>query len=97
MILVDNNILSTFTRVEALELLFDLFRRAELGVTPAVYGEVIEAISQGCVRRLDLRRLCAMIMGALWIKISHTLPPGEISHAMGISTLSGADAVRRRG
>lgn len=49
MILADNNILSTFGRVDALELLFALFRTAELGVTPAVRSEVLEAIAQGCL------------------------------------------------
>jgi predicted nucleic acid-binding protein len=47
-ILVDTNILSTFARVEELELLFLLFPGSPLGVTPAVLGEVDQALAQGC-------------------------------------------------
>jgi predicted nucleic acid-binding protein len=48
MILVDTSILSTFARVDALELLWALFPRGPLGVTPAIYREIQEAITQGC-------------------------------------------------
>ncbi len=48
MILVDTNILSTFARVDALELLFVLFPGSPLGVTPAVLEEVDQAVAQGC-------------------------------------------------
>lgn len=57
MILVDNNILSTFTRVGELELLFDLFPRTKLGVTPAVLEEMNEAIRQGCHWLEEVKRL----------------------------------------
>ena len=48
MILVDTNILSTFARVDELELLFVLFRGAPFGVTQAVHEEVAKAVAQGC-------------------------------------------------
>ena len=48
MILVDNNILSTFARVGQLELLFRLFPKDSLGVPPAVHDELIEAVRLCC-------------------------------------------------
>ena len=48
MILADTSVLSTLARVEALELLWELFPNSPLGVTPAVFHEVSEAIEQGC-------------------------------------------------
>jgi predicted nucleic acid-binding protein len=48
MILVDTSILSTFARVDALELLWALFPSVPLGVTPAIFREVQEAVTQGC-------------------------------------------------
>lgn len=48
MILVDTSILSTFARVEALDLLDLLFRGGSLCVSPAVFREIMDAISQGC-------------------------------------------------
>ncbi|MBM3238423.1 hypothetical protein FJZ31_19190 [Candidatus Poribacteria bacterium] len=57
MIWVDNNILSTFTRVSAMDLLFILFSRQQLGLTPAVRGEMLEAIEQGCAWLRDIVRL----------------------------------------
>ena|SRR6266404_2814119 len=47
MILVDTNILGTFARVNALELLFALFRREEIGLAPAVYAELLAGIREG--------------------------------------------------
>jgi len=57
MILIDNNILSTFARVNAMDLLFTLFPRQQLGLAPAVCGEVLEAIEHGCVWLQDTMRL----------------------------------------
>jgi predicted nucleic acid-binding protein len=48
MILVDNNILSTFARVGQLELLFQLFPKDTLGVPPVVYDEMMAAMRLGC-------------------------------------------------
>ena len=48
MIIVDNNIISTFTRVRQLELLFQLFPKDALGIPPAVYDEMMDAIRQDC-------------------------------------------------
>lgn len=44
MILIDTSILSTFSRVGALELLESLFPRDALGISPAVFREVLTAI-----------------------------------------------------
>jgi predicted nucleic acid-binding protein len=57
MVLIDNNILSTFARVSAMDLLFTLFPRQQLGVIPAVRNEVLEAIEQGCAWLQDIVRL----------------------------------------
>ena len=46
MILADTNILGTFARVGALDLLFDLFSRDELGVAPAVYAELLAGVRE---------------------------------------------------
>src|SRR5439155_2204181 len=54
MILVDTSILSTFARIEALPLLWELFPSRSLAVTPAVFREVLEAIAQGCAWLADL-------------------------------------------
>lgn len=48
MILADTSILSTFARVDALELLWELFPGRALAITPAVFREILEAIAQGC-------------------------------------------------
>ena len=48
MILVDTNLLSTFARVGELELLFELFKRSKLTLTPAVLEELNEALAHGC-------------------------------------------------
>lgn len=48
MIVVDSNVLSTFARVEHLELLFRLFPKDPLGVPPAVHDELAGATRLGC-------------------------------------------------
>jgi len=48
MILIDNNILSTFARVGAMDLLFTLFSRQRLGLTSAIRSKVLDAIQHGC-------------------------------------------------
>jgi predicted nucleic acid-binding protein len=57
MILADTSILSTFARVDALGLLWALFPRVPLGVTPAIYREVQEALNQGCGWLVQVPRL----------------------------------------
>lgn len=47
MILVDTSILSTFARVGQLALLLRLFPKDALGVPPAVYDEVMDAVRLG--------------------------------------------------
>ena len=47
MILLDTSILSTFARADGLDLLWELFPRTEIGITPAVFREVVAAVSQG--------------------------------------------------
>ena len=47
MIVLDTNILGTFTRVGALDLLRALFPKDELGVTPAVYSELVAGMREG--------------------------------------------------
>ncbi len=57
MILVDNNILSTFARVGELKLVFGLFLRSKLGVTPAVLAEMDQALAQSCHWLEEVKRL----------------------------------------
>ena len=47
MILADTNILGTFARVDAVDLLFDLFSQDEIGVSPAVYAELLAGVREG--------------------------------------------------
>ncbi len=48
MILVDNNLLSTFARVGQLGLLFQLFPKDILGVPYTVHNELMNGIRLGC-------------------------------------------------
>ena len=47
MLLCDTNILSTFAKIDQMELLLQLFVRDELAVVPAVYEELQEGIRRG--------------------------------------------------
>jgi len=47
MILLDTSILSTFARVDSLDLMWALFPDDPIGVTPAVFREIAEAVAQG--------------------------------------------------
>jgi predicted nucleic acid-binding protein len=47
MILLDTNILGTFARVEALDVLLNLFGREEVALTPAVYAELAAGVREG--------------------------------------------------
>src|SRR5260370_14283854 len=57
MILADTNVLSTFARVDALPLLWELFPDRAVGVTPAIFREVLEAVAQGCTWLAELPAL----------------------------------------
>ena len=43
MILLDTNILSTFAKIERLELLFSVFNTRKLFISPNVFNELIDA------------------------------------------------------
>src|SRR5438067_13633830 len=47
MITPDTNILSTFARIDALDLLFVLFAKDEISIVPAVYAEVVAGVNEG--------------------------------------------------
>lgn len=47
MIIIDTNILSTFSRIDQIFILFKLFPKEKLAITSAVYDEMIEAIISG--------------------------------------------------
>ena len=47
MIVLDTNIVGTFARVGALDLLISLFNKDEIGVTPAVYAELVAGVREG--------------------------------------------------
>jgi predicted nucleic acid-binding protein len=56
MILVDTNILGTFARVDALDLLFELFSDDEIGVAPAVYAELLAGLRERRTFLLTLQK-----------------------------------------
>ncbi len=80
MILVDNNILSTFCRVGQLALLFRIFPKDTLGISPAVYDEAVEAIRLGCAflevvpRMVSEGQLQIIPLTSEEISAKHSLP-----------------------
>ncbi|MBI1924160.1 hypothetical protein HYR99_07900 [Candidatus Poribacteria bacterium] len=85
MILVDNNILSTFARVKQLKLLFQLFPKDALGIPPAVHDEMMDAIRQGY---MFLEAVAEMVRnGRLQIV---TLTPVEIAAKQTLPSSFGA-------
>jgi predicted nucleic acid-binding protein len=46
-ILLDTNIIGTFARIGTLDVLFALFAKDKLGVTPAVYAELVAGVREG--------------------------------------------------
>jgi len=47
MILLDTNIIGTCALIGAMDLLFALFAKDEIGVTPAVYAELVGGVREG--------------------------------------------------
>ncbi len=60
MILLDTSILSSFARVGALDLLWELFPRSPVGITPAVLREILEAVALG---RAWLAQIPGLVQG----------------------------------
>ena len=88
MILLDNNILSTFARVHELDLLFRLFPKDKLGVSPTVHDEMMHAIRLGCS---FLEPAAQVIRGGRLDIVP--LTPAEISAKQGLpSSFGAADA-----
>jgi predicted nucleic acid-binding protein len=50
MIIVDNNILSTFAKIDRLDILFQLFPQTQIGIVPAVYNELRIGVRKGHVQ-----------------------------------------------
>ena len=50
MIIVDNNILSTFAKIGRLDILFQLFPQTQIGIVPAVYNELRVGVIKGHVQ-----------------------------------------------
>lgn len=50
MIIVDNNILSTFAKIGRLNILFQLFPQTKIGIVPAVYNELRIGVRKGHVQ-----------------------------------------------
>ena len=50
MIIVDNNILSTFAKIGRLDILFQLFPQTQIGIVPAVYNELRIGVRKGHVQ-----------------------------------------------
>jgi predicted nucleic acid-binding protein len=85
MILVDTNLLSTFARADALSLLWELFSGDPLGVTPAIFREILEAVAQGCTW---LSEVPALVKGGRIQLISATA--SEVLAAEGLPESLGA-------
>ncbi|MBM3235280.1 type II toxin-antitoxin system VapC family toxin [Candidatus Poribacteria bacterium] len=47
MILLDTNIVGTFALIGALDLLFALFAKDKIGISPAVYAELVAGVREG--------------------------------------------------
>ena len=47
MIVLDTNIIGTFARIGAMHLLLALFPKDEIGITPAVYAELVAGVREG--------------------------------------------------
>ena len=47
MIVLDTSIISTFALISAMDLLYALFSNEDLGVTPAVYTELVVGVREG--------------------------------------------------
>ena len=58
MIIVDNNILSTFAKIGRLHILFQLFHQSQIGIVPAVYNELRIGVRKGYV---ELKEVMEMV------------------------------------
>ena len=54
MIIIDNNILSTFAKIGRLDILFRLFPQRQIAIVPAVYDELRIGIRKGYVQLEDV-------------------------------------------
>ena len=54
MIIIDNNILSTFAKIGRLDILFRLFPQKQIAIVPAVYDELRVGIRKGYVQLEDV-------------------------------------------
>jgi predicted nucleic acid-binding protein len=57
MIIVDNNILSTFAKIGRLDVLFRLFPQRQIAIVPAVYNELRFGIRKGHVQLEDVMEM----------------------------------------
>ncbi len=57
MILIDNNILSTFAKIEKLDLLFNLIPNEQIGIVPAVHEELRRGVKRGYLLLIELMKL----------------------------------------
>ena len=57
MIIVDNNILSTFAKIGRLDVLFQLFPRSQIGIVPAVYNELRIGVTKGHVQLKEVMEM----------------------------------------
>lgn len=57
MIIVDNNILSTFAKVGRLDMLFQLFPQRQIGIVPAVYNELRIGVRKGHVQLKEVMEM----------------------------------------
>ena len=57
MIIVDNNILSTFAKIGRLDVLFQLFPQSQIGIVPAVYNELRIGVTKGHVQLKEVMEM----------------------------------------
>jgi predicted nucleic acid-binding protein len=80
MILLDTNILGTFTLIGAMDTLLGLFRKDEVGVVPAVYAELLDGLRekrtflQTAIDMVESKRLTLFTLSADEVVQRHHLP-----------------------
>ena len=80
MILLDTNIIGTFALLRAIDLLEALFSEDEIGVVPAVYGELVVGVREGrqflqpAVAMLETGTLTLVALTAAEVVRQRTLP-----------------------
>jgi predicted nucleic acid-binding protein len=90
MILLDTNIVSTLALIGALDVLFALFVKDKIGVTPAVYAELVTGVREGrqflqsAIERVESGKLALLVLTAEEV-IQHLRLPTSLADGEGES------------